>query len=68
MSYKTSNLLSDKDSTSIQLSNGILVHNQVDLDALGLSFYKKYFHNKESSNDSVESLDTQNSDLKPKPI
>jgi len=46
MSYKTSNLLSDKDSTSIQLSNGILVHNQVDLDALGLSFYKKYFHNK----------------------
>ena len=51
MSYKTSNLLPIGGSASVQLINGVTVHNQVDLDALGLSLYKKYFHYKKLSNE-----------------
>jgi len=44
MNYKTSNLLAKTNSkASTKLSNGIVVHKQVDLDALGLSSYKIYF-------------------------
>ena len=73
MSGNTSNLLPNGDSESVQLSNGILVHNHVDLNALGLSSYKKYFHYKElsteASNSTTESTisaaNSQTLDLNP---
>ena len=33
----------------VKLSNGILVHNKVDLDVLGLSSYKEYFQKSKES-------------------
>ena len=44
MSKKFSNLLTNNSPAPVLLSNGILLHNKVDLDALGLSSYKKHFN------------------------
>lgn len=44
MSKKFSNLLTSNSPAPVLLSNGILLHNKVDLDALGLSSYKKHFN------------------------
>ena len=49
MSKQTFNLLEKNGLAPVKLSNGILVHNQVDLDALGLGPYKKYFNKSETS-------------------
>ena len=43
-------LLVNGENKTIQLSNGILFHNKVDLDVLGLSSYKKYFNKPELQN------------------
>ncbi len=56
MSNKTFNFLKNTSPTSAQLSNGILVYNQVDLDALGLNSYKKYFYKSEASKIDSDSL------------
>jgi len=56
MSSKTFNFLKNTSPTSAQLSNGILVYNQVDLDALGLNSYKKYFYKSEASTNDSDSL------------
>jgi len=49
MNSKLSNLLTNDSPAPVLLSNGILLHNKIDLDALGLSSYKKHFNAKEFS-------------------
>ncbi len=59
MSKQTFNLLEKSGSAPVNLSlHGILVHNQVDLDAFGLGPYKKYF-NKSKTSTNASNLSTE---------
>jgi hypothetical protein len=53
-------LANNADPQTVQLSNGILVHNKINLDALGLSSYKEYF---QKSKESLKEFSSQSANF-----